>query len=35
MIEEAYKLSHTNRRASDEKTAEADALLKRIEAMKD
>lgn len=28
-----YKLSHTNRRASDLKTAEADELLKQIEAL--
>ncbi|MGW8122081.1 Lacal_2735 family protein [Roseivirga echinicomitans] len=33
LIDEAYKLSHTNRRASDLKTAEADALLKQIEAL--
>lgn len=31
LMEEAYKLSHTNRKASDLKTAEADALLKRID----
>ena len=33
LIDEAYKLSHTNRRASDLKTAEADELLKQIETM--
>ena len=31
LIKEAYKLSHTDRKASDLKTAEADALLKQIE----
>ena len=31
LIEEAYKLSHTDRKASDLKTAEADAILKRID----
>ena len=30
LMEEAYKLSHTDRKASDFKTAEADAILKRI-----
>uniref|UniRef100_UPI0040489AD6 Lacal_2735 family protein n=1 Tax=Roseivirga sp. TaxID=1964215 RepID=UPI0040489AD6 len=34
LIDEAYKLSHTDRRASDLKTAEADAVLKQIEALK-
>lgn len=33
LLEESYKLSHTNRRASDEKAAEADALLKQIESL--
>ncbi|WP_339608137.1 Lacal_2735 family protein [uncultured Roseivirga sp.] len=33
LIDEAYKLSHTNRRASDLKTAEANELLKQIEAL--
>lgn len=28
---EAYKLSHSNRRLSDEKTAEAEEVLKEIE----
>jgi hypothetical protein len=35
LIAEAYKLSHTDRRASDLKTAEADELLKKIEALPD
>jgi hypothetical protein len=34
LIEEAYKLSHTDRRASDLKTAEADDVLKQIENLK-
>ena len=34
LIEEAYRLSHTDRKASDAKTAEADAVLKKIEALK-
>jgi hypothetical protein len=33
LVEEAYKLSHTNRAESDKKTAEADELLKKIEAL--
>jgi len=33
LIEEAYKLSHTDRTASDLKTAEADAILKKIESL--
>ena len=33
LIEEAYKLSTTNRRASDAKQAEADAVLKELEKM--
>ena len=33
LIDEAYKLSHNDRRASDLKTAEADALIRKIEAM--
>ena len=33
LLEEAYKLSHTNRTKSDEKTAEAEELRKQIEAM--
>ncbi len=31
LLEEAFKLSTSNRRESDEKYAEADALLKEIE----
>lgn len=31
--EEAYKLSHTNRRKSDEKAAEAEELRRQIDAM--
>ena len=33
IVAEAYKLSHTDRKASDLLTAEADALLKKIESM--
>ena len=33
LLEEAYKLSHTNRTKSDEKAAEAEELRKQIEAM--
>jgi len=33
LIKEAYQLSHTNRKESDSKTAEADAILKKIEAL--
>ncbi len=33
LMEESYKLSHSNRSASDEKTAEADAVLKQIDAL--
>ncbi|MEQ9297115.1 MAG: Lacal_2735 family protein [Cyclobacteriaceae bacterium] len=35
LIDESYKLSHTNRTASDQKAAEADAVLKQIEEIKD
>jgi hypothetical protein len=31
LLEESYKLSHTNRSASDQKAAEAEAVLKLIE----
>ncbi|WP_369862966.1 Lacal_2735 family protein [Aquimarina sp. Aq107] len=31
LMEESYKLSHTNRKASDNKQAEAEEILKRIE----
>jgi hypothetical protein len=30
-LEESYKLSHTNRAASDQKAVEADNILKQIE----
>lgn len=30
LLKEAYQLSHTNRKASDQKTAEAEALAQRI-----
>ena len=30
-LEESYKLSHTNRAASDQKAVEADGILKQIE----
>lgn len=33
LLEESYKLSTSNRKASDQKTAEADAVLKEIEAL--
>lgn len=33
LVDEAYKLSHTDRRASDLKTAEADQVLKQMEAL--
>jgi polyhydroxyalkanoate synthesis regulator phasin len=33
LLQEAYQLSHTNRKKSDEKTAEADELRKQIDAM--
>ena len=33
LIDESYKLSHSNRSASDQKAAEADAVLKQIEAL--
>lgn len=33
-LKEAYELSHTNRKLSDEKTAEADVLLKQIDELK-
>jgi len=34
LMQEAYKLSTVNRRLSDDKYAEADELLKKIEALK-
>lgn len=33
LLEEAYKLSKVNRHESDEKLAQADALMKKIELM--
>ena len=33
LMAESYKLSHTNRAASDTKRAEAEAVLKKIEAL--
>ncbi|WP_420387279.1 Lacal_2735 family protein [Roseivirga sp.] len=33
LIEESYKLSHTDRKASDLKAAEANELLQKIESM--
>ncbi|MFK7768438.1 MAG: Lacal_2735 family protein [Mariniblastus sp.] len=33
LLEEAYKLSHTDRSKSDQKTAEADELRKQLDAM--
>jgi hypothetical protein len=33
LLEEAYQLSHTDRKKSDEKTAEAEELGKQIDAM--
>ena len=34
LLKEAYKLSTTNRRLSDGKTAEAEAILKQIDSLK-
>jgi len=33
LLDEAYLLSHTNRKKSDDKTAEAEELRKQIDAM--
>lgn len=33
LISESYKLSHTDRKASDMKAAEADEILKKIETL--
>lgn len=33
LLEEAYQLSHTNRKKSDEKTAEAEKLRQQIDEM--
>ncbi|MFD2561392.1 MULTISPECIES: Lacal_2735 family protein [Aquimarina] len=35
LMEESYKLSHTNRKASDDKQAEADLILKKIEQLQE
>ena len=35
LLDEAYKLSHSNRKKSDEKTAEADEIRKQIEALEE
>jgi hypothetical protein len=35
VLEESYKLSHTNRAASDQKAVEADEIMKKIEALKE
>ena len=34
LLEVSYKLSHTNRKESDNKMAEAEEILKQIEAIK-
>ena len=34
LLEESYKLSHSNRAASDDKAAEAENILQQIEALK-
>jgi hypothetical protein len=34
-MEESYKLSHSNRAASDQKIVEANEILTRIEALKE
>ncbi len=35
LIQQSYKLSHTDRKASDMKAAEAEQILKKIDAMQD
>ncbi|WP_299211792.1 Lacal_2735 family protein [uncultured Aquimarina sp.] len=35
LMEESYKLSHTNRKASDDKQAEAQETLNRIEQLQE
>lgn len=35
LLEESYKLSHTDRKASDSKRAEAEEILNEMEKMKD
>jgi len=34
LMEEAYSMSHTNRKLSDQKYAEADAIMNEIEKLK-
>lgn len=34
LMGEAHKLSHSNRRASDEKVAEAEAVMKQLESLR-
>ncbi len=34
LLDESYKLSHTNRKQSDQKSAEANEILNRIEKIK-
>ena len=33
LLDEAYRLSHTNRKLSDEKTAEAEEVRKQLDAL--
>lgn len=33
LMESSYRLSHTDRKASDQKAAEADEIMKKIESM--
>ncbi|MHA7057647.1 Lacal_2735 family protein [Aquimarina sp. M1] len=35
LMEESYKLSHTNRKASDNKQAEAEEVLRKIEQLQE
>ncbi|WP_299443121.1 Lacal_2735 family protein [uncultured Aquimarina sp.] len=35
LMEESYKLSHTNRKASDDRQVEAEEILKKIEQLQD
>lgn len=35
LMEESYKLSHTNRKASDDRLAEAEKVMKQIEELVD
>ena len=34
VLEESYKLSHTNRAASDQKAVEAEEIMKKIESLR-